>query len=218
MLKHGIEYANGTKRIIRRSSSISKHSDADSNFNRRDSKLTEPIPTRQKSVRKDSFRHSEIEKDPRVEAILKEMAPASESVLHSNGNSDWHDRDQPSKTTTDTLNQQQKTPNGSIRHHEDPNRLNGIDSRIEVIMRQKSPSDSIRSATIRRSAVNRSNPSLDSFRVKENTKQRGGIPVMIPTPHLNGSEEAKTKVEKKPSIPLGMFITLCDLYLVGFEG
>ena len=42
MMKHGIEYASGSKRIISRSSSISKHSDADSSFNRRDSKLREP--------------------------------------------------------------------------------------------------------------------------------------------------------------------------------
>ena len=193
MLKHGIEYASGSKRIISRSSSISNHSDADSSFNRRDSKLREPI-TRQKS---------EIEKDPRVEAILNEMAPTAESIQQFNGNSNWNDRDHHAKT--DTLNRQ-KTPNGSIRYHEDQNRLNGLDPRIEVIIRQKSPSDSVRSATIRRSGVNRSNPSLDSFRVKENTKQRGGIPVMIPTPHLNGAEDTKKKVEKKPSIPLGMIL------------
>ena len=77
----------------------------------------------------------------------------------------------------------------------------------DVIMRQKKVTDSVRSATVRRSATN-SNPYLRGTSGTETPPEdlRRGIPVMIPTPHLNAQQQLK-KVEKKPAdlkIPLGM--------------
>ena len=71
------------------------------------------------------------------------------------------------------------------------------DPREDVIMRQKNVTDSVRSATIQRTSL--------PFRVKETPpEQRRGVPVLIPTPHLNGGQQGHNKkVEKKPSIPLG---------------
>ena len=70
------------------------------------------------------------------------------------------------------------------------------DPREDVIMRQKNVTDSVRSATIQRTSL--------PFRVKETPpEQRRGVPVLIPTPHLNGGQQGHKKVEKKPSIPLG---------------
>ena len=79
----------------------------------------------------------------------------------------------------------------------------------DVIMRQKKVTDSVRSATVRRSATN-SNPYLrggvggGSGTETPPEDLRRGIPVMIPTPHL--SAQQLKKVEKKPpdlKIPLG---------------
>ena len=75
----------------------------------------------------------------------------------------------------------------------------------DVIMRQKKVTDSVRSATVRRSATN-SNPYLRGGSGTETPPEdlRRGIPVMIPTPHL--SAQQLKKVDKKPpdlKIPLG---------------
>ena len=76
----------------------------------------------------------------------------------------------------------------------------------DVIMRQKKVTDSVRSATVRRSATN-SNPYLRGGGSGTETPPedlRRGIPVMIPTPHL--SAQQLKKVDKKPpdlKIPLG---------------
>ena len=82
----------------------------------------------------------------------------------------------------------------------------------DVIMRQKKVTDSVRSATVRRSATN-SNPYLRGTSGTETPPEdlRRGIPVMIPTPHLNAQQQLK-KVEKKPAdlkIPLGMNQIYC---------
>ena len=67
-----------------------------------------------------------------------------------------------------------------------------------VVLRNHSGTDSVRSATIRRNGV--PNRGSIPFRGKDTPDQRGGIPVMTPVP----PGATKKKLQKQPSIPLGM--------------
>ena len=69
-----------------------------------------------------------------------------------------------------------------------------------VVLRNHSGTDSVRSATIRRSGV--PNRGSIPFRGKDTPDQRGGIPVMTPIP----PGATKKKLQKQPSIPLGLII------------